>query len=408
MQNGGAEASSVDGSHANQALAPIWKAVSDNLGASHASETVTSLPQIDGLVVPKIPPGVATTLVPVPVPVSSLPGATASKSTASIAQQEGELLAVFCLASLVWVLPWLFINRGFCCKCFQKWMSRRLSSYFCLGLLFNLTIVSLVIAREPDISANDIFFGLVAFLEVISDKLIDVLTQVAIVVGVIVALAFRKKIVQLLGFDTQIVRADLKDLLTFFAMKRFHPIEVCVWKMEGLQTGFTSRTVFLRLTLGFNEPQHSRPHDGITASVIFREKLQLNYDPEDDSQKMSIMIKQQEVVGSAVSALAPVAGAIAGAAGGIVTPLGPAAGAGLGVVTGVGAANSLGVEVARVDLSSAMINRIRNASKDEVRAQRMATGMPVPWSSDHFTKVDLVPQGYAWIRIADLEPEQSA
>eukprot|EP00435_Cladocopium_sp_Y103_P061781 s221_g23.t1 len=156
---------------------------------------------------------------------------------------------------------------------------------------------------------------------------------------------------------------DSLDVLTLFQAQRFSTIEVTLWKVSGLPAGFSTRTLFVRMLLGYNEPQHSRPHDGRTDSMVLREKFQLNYDPEDETQQLSIVIKQQELVGSAVSQLAPVAGALVGAAGGLVTPLGPTAGAGLGVVTGVGAANSLGVEVARVDLSSAMVNRFRNAAR---------------------------------------------
>jgi len=239
---------------------------------------------------------------------------------------------------------------------------------------------------------------------------LGLLTQVSILAGGIILFTFRKKIMALLGFDQQLVRGDLKDVLTCFSMKRFRPIEVSIWKIEGLPTGFTSRTLYTRITLGVNEPLHSRPHDGCTTSLSLRERFSLNYDPEDDTQKMSIVIKHQEVVGSAVSQLAPAAGAIVGAAGGLVTPLGPSVGAGLGLVTGVGAANSLGVEVARLDLSSSMINRFRDdaAAMSKESSERTATGPSVPWSKEHYPwKVDLVPQGSCWLRIADL-PDETA
>lgn len=393
-------------SQANQALAPVWKAVTDSLGHSQFLATTPApasqaLAEIAGLKLPSIPPGASTTIIPVPVALSSLRGGAAHHA---LAQEHAEVAAVFVLALLVWMCPAILINKRLCCSCFQRWLSRHLGCYAFFGFIFNITMISLMLAREPDISANDIFFKLVNFLEVLSEKLVQVLTQLCMVAGVLLVIAFRKKIVSLLGYDEQIVRADLRDILTLFTMNRFSPIEVSLWKAEGLPTGFTSRSLFVRAVLGYNEPQHSRPHDGCTDFVALREKMQLNYDPEDAGQKLSIVIKQQEVVGAAISQLAPVAGALVGAVGGVVTPLGPGPGAGLGIVTGIGAANSLGVEVARVDLSSVMINRLR-AAAGPVQSTEVATDRS-EWRQDNYTKVDLVPQGSLWLRISDVAPDE--
>mmetsp|Transcript_13332 Transcript_13332/g.41860 ORF Transcript_13332/g.41860 Transcript_13332/m.41860 type:complete len:225 (+) Transcript_13332:3-677(+) len=217
---------------------------------------------------------------------------------------------------------------------------------------------------------------------------------------------FRKWIVALLGFDHQLVRCDLRDFCTCFTMARFSAIELSLWKIESLPAGFSTRSLFVRVLCGYNEPQHTRPHDGCTTSISVRERVQLNYDPEDDTQKLSLVVKQQEVVGAAVSQLAPAAGAIAGGAAGLMTPLGPAAGAGLGVVTGLGAANSFGVEVARCDLSSAMINRIRDSCSRQATSGRNSSAGPMVtndyWNEQHFLKVDLVPQGVCWLKICDV------
>merc|ERR1712050_818665 len=107
---------------------------------------------------------------------------------------------------------------------------------------------------------------------------------------------------------------------------------VALWKMDELPAGLSSRSLFVRVVLGYNEPQHTRPHDGVHNQLALRERIQLNYDPEDTSQKLTIVVKEQEVVGNAVSQLAPGFGAALGAVGGLFTPLGPATGAGLGSV----------------------------------------------------------------------------
>merc|ERR1719446_599729 len=173
-----------------------------------------------------------------------------------------------------------------------------------------------------------------------------VLVQLAALAALVLLWVFRKKLGTILGFDQQIVKASLRDFLTGFSMKRFRAVEVSLWKAEGLPVGFSSRTLFTRVTLGYNEAQHTRPIDNLRANYTVKERIQLNYDPEDDTQKLSIMIKMQEVIGASVNQLLPAAGALVGAVGGLTTPLGPATGATVGVITGTGAANSVGAEVA--------------------------------------------------------------
>lgn len=275
---------------------PILKAIESNLG--HAQNTTlapTVPPEIHtNFKFPTIPYGAETTIIPVAIPVLRH-----GKKEAAV--QKLEVFAVFFLSIALWVLPFVLINRGICCRCFQRWLSRHLSCYCCLGFLFVISAVGIMIAKEPDVNANDVFFAFVAVLELLSDKLMFVLTQVGIILGILFAWVIRKKIVSLLGFDQQLVRGDLRDMLTLFQMERFQTIEVTVWKIEGLPPGFATRTLFVRVLLGFNEPQHSRPHDRCTNALTMREKFYLNYDPEDDTQKLSIVIKQQELVGSAVA-----------------------------------------------------------------------------------------------------------
>merc|ERR1719247_3980414 len=190
-------------------------------------------------------------------------------------------------------------------------------------------------------------------------------------------------------------------------MKRFRPIEVSLWQADGLAASFTSRTLFTRVTLGYNEAAHTRPHDACQSRYQIKERVQLNYDPEDDTQKMSIMIKMQEVIGASVNQLLPAAGAVVGAVGGMASPLGPGPGAALGVVTGTGAANSIGAEVARVDLSSAFINRIRETFKDDAipnsDRQSVRNNTHIRYAKEDFQRVDLIPQGELWLRIVDAD-----
>lgn len=364
----------------------------------------TGLPErnIGGFLFPRIPPGVPTTVIPIAFPLVK-PGPSAPQKLI----EETEILSVFVLAGFIWALPWFCSNSRLCCRCWKTCLSRRLGCYFFLGLIINLILISAAIAAVPDISANDVFFTMVHIVTDLVEKAEDVLTKIGVLLAIFVLYLYRKKLMSLLGFDSQFLRAELRDCLTCFSMRRFSAIEVSVLRASDLPVGFGSRTLFLRVVLGCNEPLHSRPRDGCSTTMNIRERLQLNYDPEDDTQKLTIMIKHQEVVSAAVAQLAPAAGALVGAAAGMMTAGGPSGGAAMGAIAGIGTANSLGPEVARVDMSAAMINRLRNAGNHDKRdpaQSAMSTAPVVPWREDLFLKVDMVPQGNLWLRIADVPP----
>lgn len=347
---------------------------------------------------PKIPYGDPTTIIPVAFPLTRAP----TKAT-ELAPEAIQVTLAFIAALVIWMIPTLCINKKLCNPCFRKFLSKWLSVYFCFGLVVNFTIISVVIARAPHIKANALFFAVVALLEKVINSMQKVLIQLA-ALGVVIGLwLFRKKIGTLLGLDQALFRASLRDLLTGFSMKRFRTIEVSLWRAEQFPVGFSSRTLFMRVTLGFNEAQHTRPTDNVKDVYSIKDRIQLNYDPEDDTQRLSLMIKQQEIIGASVNQLLPAAGAVVGAVGGMTTPLGATPGAALGVITGTGAANSVGAEVARVDLSSTMVNRIRQRCQSDSKSAGSNTQPTVKWVEEHFQKVDLIPQGYLWVRIVDVD-----
>ncbi|CAJ1399077.1 unnamed protein product [Effrenium voratum] len=182
------------------------QAIQSNLGHAASTTTAGLAQQVFDFELPVIPPGAKTTIIPVAFPINSLPEKAQERTV-----QELKILAVFGLAVGFWVLPYVLINRGACCRCFQRWLSRHMRCYFCTGLIFVLCAVAYMIASQPDVNANDIFFCFVNILEMLSDKLMDVLTQLSMVLGIVLVWFLRKKIVSLLGYDQQLVRAELKE-----------------------------------------------------------------------------------------------------------------------------------------------------------------------------------------------------
>lgn len=396
-------------------VSAITQAINSNLGNSSHLENGEPAEQFSygSWLGPFIPVGHPTTMIPVAFPITRT-----TTVGPPVAGEYAQLSFVFFAALFVWMLPSLCINKKLCSPCFTRWLSKRLSCWFVIGLIVNITGISIIIAMLPHVEANHLFFCIVSIIEKVTDQVEKVLMQVAAIVGLVILYSFRKKIAQLLGYDQQFVRADLRDILTGFSMKRFKPIEISLWYADGLPCGFTSQTLFCRVVLGYNEPGHTRPHEGVRSQFTIRERLQLNYDEHDQSQKLTITIKQQEFIGTSVNQMLPAAGALMGAVGGMTTPLGLGPGAALGVVTGTGAAHSVGTEIARVDLSSSMINRIRQNSNSQgeafhprpdserkkLRQSTVAShAATARWSEDCYFKVDLIPQGTLWLRISDIK-----
>lgn len=316
----------------------------------------------------------------------------------------------FLLAFCIMALPRTCINSRFCCQWFRQWMSRNLRCYCVIAMGLNLFLFCTFAINTPHVSVNQMFLQFMTVAGKICDHIADVCMDMALLAMVFFVVLFRNKIVVLLGVDQKLIRADLRDILTCFSMERFQVIEVAIWKVAKLPPGLGSRSLFVRMIMGYNEALHSRPHDGVHDDCNFCERFTLNYDPEDDTQCLTIVVKEQEVVSAAVSAMAPAAGAVVGGAVNAMTPLGVSGGALAGAVGMIGAANSIGVEVARVELSSAMINHQRRAAQastvSSVSTRRgqgsQATRVRGCWNEDNFVKVDLVPEGELWLQITDV------
>jgi len=377
--------------------------VQPNLGNSTRTSGGTPAQMQYGVYLPAIPEGVPTTVIPVHFRIVQNPDGPQEQII-----RDGELAALFLVAIVVWMVPWMLVNSRICCRCCRRCVSRRLGCYFFIGLLVNIGVLAIFIRLLPGVSANMVFFKIVAILEFISDKLQDLLMQIGAICGLFVAFSFRKRVLDLLGYDSQLLKIDLKDVMTCFSMKRYRTIEVAVLQALDLTPSYSSRSLYLRVVLGCNEPRHSRARDNVWSDLRLKERMLLNFDPADETQILSVIIKEQEVIGSAVAQLAPAAGAIAGAVTGLVGPLGPQGGAALGAIAGVGTANSLGPEVGRIDLPVSRINALREraaAKSQEIRWQTgpMSTGPSVPWADEYFEEVDLLPQGKLWLRIMDVE-----
>lgn len=283
--------------------------------------------------------------------------------------------------------------------------------YFFITFLINVVLISLSIAVLPWVSVEGLFQVVIRVVHVVTMGGKSILMRVFTIVALSLAWIFRRTIINMFGFEQQMVRWDLRDFLTGFTMHRFRVIEVSLLRCSDLPSVLTTRSLYARVICGYNEPQNTRVIEDCNTSMPMNESFQCNYDPDDVTQKFSIVIRQSEVFGEALQQLAPVAGALAGGTMGAAVKValpggGMGTGAALGAVSGVSLANSMGTEIARVDFPAATINRIRAASKKKPWASRtmatMATRSITRWQDDNFVRVDLVPAGVCWLRIDDV------
>eukprot|EP00450_Noctiluca_scintillans_P009190 CAMPEP_0194496604 /NCGR_PEP_ID=MMETSP0253-20130528/13821_1 /TAXON_ID=2966 /ORGANISM="Noctiluca scintillans" /LENGTH=388 /DNA_ID=CAMNT_0039338023 /DNA_START=1 /DNA_END=1167 /DNA_ORIENTATION=- len=377
----------------------------DVLGHSNVKKFGTPLRSYAGYQFPVIAKGVETTMIPVVFPV------TAAPLNQHHVGEHGVLFLIVALAFFICLGPRLILTSRRCPSCCKRRASRHMRLYFFITLLINVVLISLSIAVLPWVSVEGLFKAIIQLIHVVTVGGKAILMQAFTIVGLFLFWIFRRNIINLFGFEHQMVRWDLRDFLTGFTMHRFRVIEVSLLRCSDLPSVLTSRSLYARIICGFNEPQNTRVIEGCNSSMPINESFQCNYDPDDVTQKFSIVIRQSEVFGEALNQLAPAAGALAGGAMGAAFKValpggGMGTGAALGAVTGVSMANSMGTEVARVDFPAATINRIRAASKKKSWASRtmaiMATRSTTRWQEDSFVSVDLVPTGVCWLRIDDL------
>lgn len=348
----------------------------------------------------KIKPGQPTTLVPLPSEIF----------TPSPLRDLEDVEMMSAVLAVVLMLSLFFLPR-ICLR------SRRLSRilapylrYYCFFVIFTSIGIFLYVLTVTNIRLSMVFLTLIDMVEAILNITKKVVTDVAVVVGVLLLYAYRARLAILFGLEgQQLVRADWRDVATCFSLSRFEVIELSIWKVEDLPPSWgIVRTAFCQVVNGYNEPMNTRPidigRDG--TSFTLKETFQLNYDPEDDQTKMSLVIRKQEILSNSIAGnVAPISGALTGAIASVVLPFGMSAGAIAGGAAAAGAASSLCEEIARLDLSSTMINRFLESTRGEMlpSTQHSMTTSARDWGTrDQFHVSHLIPQGRIWFRFRSL------
>lgn len=171
-----------------------------------------------------------------------------------------------------------------------KWIL--LISIIVLGFAFNILYT---------VTVNEFFFDCVKVVEVAINKLEQGLIGSAALFVLIMLWKFKDRVLEALGVENpQFFVGEFRDWATCWSMRRFAPLELFILKVEGLPSSKvnTDNDIFAEVSLGYNVTMRTRVHARAGHSCVFKESMQLNWDPYDNEAKLTLSIKNQDVLGS--------------------------------------------------------------------------------------------------------------
>ncbi|CAE7194775.1 RHM1, partial [Symbiodinium natans] len=137
------------------------------------------------------------------------------------------------------------------------------------------------------------------------------------------------------------------------------PCQLLIWKVEDLTSSdlFHANHVFIEAFMGYNETMRTRVHNNAGSDCILKESMQLNFDEDDDEEKLFLFVQNQKVMGAQ--------------------------------------------ELARVEISSQAVKDLLKDS-EKVRGPQQV----LQWDANCFPKsFPLIPRGQIWITAVPVEDE---
>mmetsp|Transcript_68653 Transcript_68653/g.108128 ORF Transcript_68653/g.108128 Transcript_68653/m.108128 type:complete len:305 (+) Transcript_68653:111-1025(+) len=259
---------------------------------------------------------------------------------------------------------WLFCLPCYCAgmsspraRKFASWMSQRLPVFYGGMCLFNVALMYLVIEWLPDWTFPMYLGVLAKSFGWLAGHVLKWATSLAMIIAFCFVVAFKERIALMLGLDhKQIFNCKMRDCLSCFAANRFRPIELLIWKVEDLPSSdiFHANNVFIEAYLGYNETMRTRVHNNAGSDCILKESVQLNFDEDDEEEKLFLFVQNQKVMGAQ--------------------------------------------ELGRVEIGS---DKMRQLLKDGQRR-----GGNIQWTDASFTtSFQLIPRGQIWVTAVPVEEE---
>jgi hypothetical protein len=203
------------------------------------------------------------------------------------------LAATGCFMLFLWAFPLM--------KPIKRRIESRIFRIYPVITFINFCILGFVLHKLQIMKVNDLFFLLVKAVELALDSAQKVLMAFAALIILVLLWKFKDRILETLGVDNpSMVVGEFRDWATCWSMKRFYPIEVFIWKVEGLPAMHLHQfnDVFVEVSCGYNNVMRTRVHLRAGHGCIFKESLQLNFDHFDTDTRFNITLKNQDVMGS--------------------------------------------------------------------------------------------------------------
>lgn len=260
------------------------------------------------------------------------------------------LTAIWCLC-----LPCFCAGQPYVAarRCAQ-YLNARLPVFFFTMSFVIVGYLALVLLWLPDWTAAMYAKYIGKVLGFIASHILKFTASLIIIVAFCFIAAFKDRIALMLGVDhVAFVRFSWRDCLTCWSMNRYRPVEIAIWKVEDLASSdvFRANNVFVEAYMGFNETMKSRVHHNAGSSCILKETMQFNFDEFDDSERLLIFLKNQEVMTSG--------------------------------------------ELARLQLEAADISMLEQRQRNK----------PMAWDDSCFEDRRLIPRGKIWIRVSFVDDE---
>jgi len=216
--------------------------------------------------------------------------------------QDWIIVAVCAFIVFLWCSPCVCskLQNG-CSRGFTRWVYTKLHVFYWALLYLTLVIIMFTIGVLPDWTVDEFTVYLEAFTVWILENMQKAITCFCIVFGVMLALKFRERISFIAGMEhITVFRFSMWKFLGLHTKQR--PVELFIWKVEGLQSAGTkllkANDVFIEGHLGHNEPMRTRVHNNAGTGCVFRESLQFNIDEAYPSTQLTLLVKDQGVMGS--------------------------------------------------------------------------------------------------------------
>lgn len=220
----------------------------------------------------------------------------------SVEYQAWIIVAICFFLALMWCSPCICSKlHNSCSKKFMNWVYTRLHVFYWGVLYITLFVVMFTIGVLPDWTVDEFVDYLIQFTEWILLHLQKAITCISILFAFWVMLKFRERITFLAGMEhITVFRFNLFKALGFTSKQR--PVELFIWKIEKLQSSsaklFKANDVYVEVHLGYNEPMRTRVHNNAGTGCVVRESLQFNVDEAYPSEQLTLLVRDQGIVGS--------------------------------------------------------------------------------------------------------------